>query len=921
MRTKNFKRFLSVALAVCVLTVLGLMGKVPQAQVQAGSVNYAFNPSFEEGSATEASRWGLWPGWDTGSFIGSNARTGDRAIEITLNNDQNYALYEGGITPEIMDTKSAATLSMWVNYTNITDEGFMIGAERKTSGSEDANVFSQRYTGSSDGWTELTLELPATDLEITEVILKCEIGKGSGNLLIDDVTFNGSPVAVDPDKNYAFNPSFEEGSATEANNWGLYPGWDTGSFISSNARTGDRAIGVTLSEAQNYALFEGGITPTQLDTQSALILSFWVNYTDITGEGFMIGAERKTSGSENANVFTQRYTGSSDGWTEIKVELPATDLEITEIILKSEIATGSGTLLIDDVSLKIAPEVIDYEKNYAFNPSFEEGSATEANNWGLYPGWDTGSFISSNARTGDRAIGVTLSEAQNYALFEGGITPTQLDTQSALILSFWVNYTDITGEGFMIGAERKTSGSENANVFTQRYTGSSDGWTEIKVELPATDLEITEIVLKCEIAAGSGTLLIDDVSLKLDSGENPDDEDDEDDDEQGEVPADKQPGVVNTGETGTSLISNPGFEDGDTNWGVVGGAAISSDDTHSGAKAVKAVLGAEGYGMWNNLTADFDKNTALKMTFWVKLDGVTGDGIEVGVERNCIDGEGAPLTDHVFSERLTGTSDWKKVTVDIPATEGCYGIVVKANIAAGEETVYFDDFFIGLAEPAQQTDNYLMNPGFETGSATEASSWGLAPGWDKVSSPISTADVHGGNRAVSIAQGTENRVLFQSNNWGMPEMDLSQAMVYSAWVKYDGITGNGVYLKVERKANDEGVANVSGTAVTGTSDGWVQLKLLVPATTETIDELIVSVVAEVGTGTVIVDDAELRLAGEDDLNDDDEKDDDEKDDGDGDTDDTDDKKPSPTTGGGVPAAMALVTLTAIAAIVISKKRK
>ncbi|HBT63195.1 MAG TPA: hypothetical protein DEB10_00845 [Ruminococcaceae bacterium] len=762
MRTKNFKRFLSAALAVCVLTVLGLMGKVPQAQVQAGSVNYAFNPSFEEGSATEASRWGLWPGWDTGSFIGSNARTGDRAIEITLNNDQNYALYEGGITPEIMDTKSAATLSMWVNYTNITDEGFMIGAERKTSGSEDANVFSQRYTGSSDGWTELTLELPATDLEITEVILKCEIGKGSGNLLIDDVTFNGSPVAVDPDK------------------------------------------------------------------------------------------------------------------------------------------------------------------NYAFNPSFEEGSATEANNWGLYPGWDTGSFISSNARTGDRAIGVTLSEAQNYALFEGGITPTQLDTQSALILSFWVNYTDITGEGFMIGAERKTSGSENANVFTQRYTGSSDGWTEIKVELPATDLEITEIVLKCEIAAGSGTLLIDDVSLKLDSGENPDDEDDEDDeddDEQGEVSADKQPGVVNTGETGTSLISNPGFEDGDTNWGVVGGAAISSDDTHSGAKAVKAVLGAEGYGMWNNLTADFDKNTALKMTFWVKLDGVTGDGIEVGVERNCIDGEGAPLTDHVFSERLTGTSDWKKVTVDIPATEGCYGIVVKANIAAGEGTVYFDDFFIGLAEPAQQTDNYLMNPGFETGSATEASSWGLAPGWDKVSSPISTADVHGGNRAVSIAQGTENRVLFQSNNWGMPEMDLSQAMVYSAWVKYDGITGNGVYLKVERKANDEGVANVSGTAVTGTSDGWVQLKLLVPATTETIDELIVSVVAEVGTGTVIVDDAELRLAGEDDLNDDDEKDDDEKDDGDGDTDDTDDKKPSPTTGGGVPAAMALVTLTAIAAIVISKKRK
>ncbi len=317
--------------------------------------------------------------------------------------------------------------------------------------------------------------------------------------------------------------------------------------------------------------------------------------------------------------------------------------------------------------------------------------------------------------------------------------------------------------------------------------------------------------------------------------------------------------------------------------------------------------------MWNNLTADFDMNAALKMTFWVKLDGVTGDGIEVGVERNCMDDEGAPLTDHVFSDRLKGTSDWHKVTVDIPATNGCYGVVAKVNIPAGEGTAYFDDFFIGLAEPAKQSDNYLMNPGFETGSATEASNWGLAPGWDKISSPISTTDVHGGNRAVSIAQGTENHVLFQSNNWGMPEMDLTQAMVYSAWVKYEGVTGNGVYLKVERKANDEGIANVSGTAVTGTSDGWVQLKLLVPATDEVIEELIVSVVAEVGTGTVIVDDTELRPATQDDLNDDE--------DNDNDTGDTDEDQLPPATGGVVPTAMALVTLTATAVIVISKKRK
>lgn len=54
---------------------------------------------------------------------------------------------------------------------------------------------------------------------------------------------------------------------------------------------------------------------------------------------------------------------------------------------------------------------------------------------------------------------------------------------------------------------------------------------------------------------------------------------------------------------------------------MVAGASITTAETHSGAKAVKAVLGAEGYASWNNLVTEFDYSAALRVTYWVKLDG------------------------------------------------------------------------------------------------------------------------------------------------------------------------------------------------------------------------------------------------------------------------------------------------------------
>ncbi len=517
----------------------------------------------------------------------------------------------------------------------------------------------------------------------------------------------------------------------------------------------------------------------------------------------------------------------------------------------------------------LAPSAEEAETGYVLNPGFEswndDGSAT---NWGLSTTWIKST---DDKKSGEAAV--KIEQGAGGAMWNNLVVDDTFDLQAAATLSMWVKYENITGNGFQIGLERPAA-DKNDNILSDAYTGTSDGWVQLTLSVPASELEVTGWVIKVNFEAGEGTLLVDDVVLnavaKEEGGDDGDEGEEGGDDGEEQPSADKQPGVVITGEDGVSLITNNGFENGDADWGVVGGASITTEETHSGAKAVKAVMGAEGYSMWSNLKNEvtLDKNEALTLSFWVKLDGVTGDGVSIGVERTCMSMDGKVSDASVYGEPLTGTSDWQKVTLAVPATKDCYSIVVKVNFGAGEGTAYIDDCYFSAADPTKV--NLLNNGGFElvnnSSAPTEINAWALSTGWDQMPGAIVTGgDVHGGVRSVSMTLGGETRSLFQSNNWGVLSYDIKDAYVYTAWVKYSGVTGNGVTLKAERKAGDETITEAVSEAVTGTSDGWVQLRLVVPATTKEADELVVSVVAEAGEGTLLVDDAALRPAVQEDL--------------------------------------------------------
>ncbi len=700
--------------------------------------------------------------------------------------------------------------------------------------------------------------------------------------------------------NYAPNPGFENGSDSEAADWGLWPGWDRGSFITTEgAHGGSRAIKVELNADQNYALYAGR-DGAAMNVSGAMKLSMWVKYTDVTG-GFKIGLERKTKETNaDAHVWGENITGSSDGWTQLTLDIPAAEEEIANINIKVEIAAGTGTLLVDDVVLTgeapLPPEA-DPNKNYAKNSGFEDGSATEAGNWGLFPGWDKGSFITTeDVHGGSRAIKVDLSETQNYALFAGGYNGADFDLKSAATLSMWVKYTDVTG-GFKIGLERKAGDTANDNFFGDMITGSSDGWTQISLDIPASQMDLTEWIIKVEIAQGTGTLLIDDVELKVGG---------KDDGGEDTTPDDKKPGVSITDAKGVNMLTNNGFENNDVDWGAVAGASVTTADTHSGAKAVKVVLDGNAPGLWSNLKEELsvDLSKAMKLSFWVKTENVSGD-VVFGAEYDSMDADFNVETGSTYSVPLTGSSDWKKVTVDIPAAEGRYKMVVKLSVPEGSTgTMYFDDFHLTTADEADM--NVLNYGGLDkTNNDTEVPGWAMSPEWP--AAKFNHTDVHNGGSSVELALGESAYSLFQSSGWQALKYDTKQSMTFTAWVKTTGVTGDGVTVKIERKTGGEGdenqtVSEAVSTAVTGTSDGWVQLKVVAPAVTEEVGELIVSVNAAPGAGTVLVDDLQLRPTVA------------------ADTDNGGTGDSGAETGVVFPAMAVLAAVTGAAALVVSKKR-
>ena len=495
----------------------------------AQSVNLARNPGFEEGSDTEASSWGLWPGWDQGEFICTDTvHSGSRSVKVELSEEQNYALYAGGYRMTDFELSEAMTLKMWVKYENVTG-GFFFGLERKNNDTAVANAFSGAYTGSSDGWVELTYEIPATDLELSEVVIKAEINKGTGTVYFDDITLESADSQPEPetdpepepagDEITLRNPGFEEGSDSEVSGWGLSSGWSAEN-ITADAYKGERAVKMTAGD-DNVNLFQssGWFAPSY-SLKSAKIFTAWVKYEDIKGGGVYLKAERKSGGQNVADVQSDPVRGTSDGWVQLTLIIPATDLDIDEVIISVICGYGSGTVYADEVSFKEytgtgadtdedgnSGSAEEKEENLLMNGSFEEGSANEVSGWGISTEWSKDN-ISYDAYDEGRCVTVALSDTSVNLFQSSAWNPVKYDLNTAKRVTVWVKLENVTGTGVFLLAERKADDKAVSTVSSTAVNGSSD-WQMLELLIPPVSGKIEEFVISVVCSNGSGRVFID----------------------------------------------------------------------------------------------------------------------------------------------------------------------------------------------------------------------------------------------------------------------------------------------------------------------------------------------------------------------------------------------------------------------------
>lgn len=485
-------------------------------------------------------------------------------------------------------------------------------------------------------------------------------------LLLQCVLFSGIPSKAETSSSVR-NPGFENGTDTDVYDWGLYPNWQADNITSDTVHGGSRAVKVELSETQNYALFAGGYNSEALDVSAALTLTAWVKYENLSG-GFCFGVERKANNANVADSFSGDITGTSDGWVQIKHEIPLTEQSIDELIIKFEIRIGSGTLVIDDVEL-----TVNGVQNILKNSSFEIGNDTEASDWGYWPGWQQGIIDTETVYSGNRAIKIEMSGDTNYSLYSCDYpVESYAGIVNKLEASVMMKYENVTEGNVYIHINR--GGAPQFNSDTYYLSGSSNGWIELKFEVPA-DPGATRAQFQIEISSGRGTIWFDDAVL-CESTSN----------------------LINYAAGFNAGFETIGIENGVTkanDWGMYPSwqenALVTNEASHSGCNSVRITLNeTQNYAFWRSgfNNSMFDVNQALVASAWVMVpvDAPVTGILYLGFERDRYDLIGERL------ENFTTNGEWVRITRVLPVNDQtAAGLTLKAEMSSGTGTIYFDD--------------------------------------------------------------------------------------------------------------------------------------------------------------------------------------------------------------------------------------
>lgn len=764
------------------------------------SIEFLYNNGFERGDG--------WAG-ET-AYVSENVRSGAYAMKLSAGVDIFQSLNWHWYGKQ-MNTGRTLRYSFWVRGGS-DDGSIWLNAEVKYGDGQVMNCTSNAVTGYAGDWTLLSVDAPAPDGAVTEIVLHI-ITEGSGDYFVDDGSLRTVAEASAENRNYGVvvtgitginlvdNAGFEESLAIWGSN-SVSANTDT-SYTHSGASSAKVAAG-QAGEAYAYS-----IPSATYNRNGALKAGMWVYLTDADDASRVtIVMERNSDGG----TITAKPEARA-GWQRVEIDAPETT-GADHHAIKFVVSAGNvADIYFDDAFIYC----MDAESiNIVRNGGFESNKDA----WADAAGFEIVSDVSRSGAAAKLTGEVNIFQASGW-----WPNKSSADTGDALYYSAWVKGGENAG-AITLRAEVKSS--QTQNYISSTVTGATDDWQLLVVKIPYPNEPITELLLHIS-ATGEGVFYVDDVTVNAVEVTT----------ESLESPEDKTAGVVVVGFTGINLMDNPGFENSQTNldnWGFNEAVSVNTDTvyTHSGAVSAKVSAGHTGDAFaYCNTSASYNLDAEFTFGMWVYLaEAEDAQYVTIYLERpDSIDG-----TVTVQPEEKAG---WQRVVWGGGITEGTARQAIKFVVREGHSgDIYFDDAFVYCADAG--SINIIRNGSFESNKDT----WADNPGFAIVS------DV---SRSGAAAKLTGEVSIFQASGWwpNKASVNSGETLYYSAWVK-SGENAGSITLRAEVKAG--ATMNYYSKTVSGATDGWKLLVVEIPYPDVAVTEILFHITTT-GEGVFYVDDA------------------------------------------------------------------
>ena len=765
------------------------------------SVEFLYNNGFERGDG--------WAG-ET-AYVTENVRSGAQAMKLSAGADIFQSLNWHWYGKQ-MTTGRTLRYSFWVKGGS-DDDKIWINAEVKYGDNQVINCSSNAVEGYANDWTLISVDAPAPDGAINEIILHI-ITEGSGDYFVDDGSLCAIVNASTENRNAGMvvtgiagiNLVDNAGFENYQGNWGV-----NAEFNTDTAYTHSGAVSAKVAAGQTGEGYAYSIPTATYNRDSALKAGMWVYLTNAAdAEKVTIFMERNSDGG---TVTTKPEAKA--GWQRVEMDVPATS-GANHHAIKFVVSAGNvADIYFDDAFIYCA----DAESvNILINGNFENNK----NAWSD----DAGFVIASEVSRSGAAAKLT---GANNIFQASGWWPNKSSADSGVELyySAWVKGGENAGS---ISLRAEVKSSQTQNYISSTVEGATDDWKLLVVKIPYPNEPINELLLHIS-ATGNGVFYVDDAKLNAVEVTT----------ESLESTEDKTAGTVVTGSTGINLMDNPGFENSQSNldnWGFNEAVVVNTNTvyTHSGAVSAKVAAGHTGAAYaYCNTSASYNLNSAFTAGMWVYLaNAEDAQYVTLFLER--------PDSIHgTVTAKPEAKAGWQKVTIEGAETSGTARQAIKFEVQEGHAgDIYFDDAFVYCADA--ESVNILRNGSFESNKDT----WSDAAGFQIVS------DV---SRSGAAAKLTGENNIFQASGWwpNKASVNTGDSLYYSAWVK-GGENAGSINLRAEVKCG--GTVDYYSQTVTGETNGWKLLTVEIPYNDLAITEILFHITTS-GAGVFYVDDVKV----------------------------------------------------------------